>query len=220
MKNIIFCSIFLCCSLMLGCNRNIDNKFNEFEKMTVTTPVETTNYETTSDDTTEETTEEIIENVDEMLLLQKVMLNQMKVVNPYVDGEEYYLKDDIFSEYYSFGVFDLGNDGVCDVILYNRNEHTKLSVLYVLKGKVYCTKLYESSECYKDGFLGFESDYVITRYKYNPRTGEDKKVLSINYDFQGNITKGEEYLQYYEQFSKTPITKYEFTEENILEYVK
>lgn len=93
MKNVIFCSIFLCCSLMLGCNRNIDNKFNQFEKMTVTTPVETTNNKTTSDDTTEETTEGIIENVDEMLLLQKVMLNQMKVVSAPINSDEYYLKD-------------------------------------------------------------------------------------------------------------------------------
>ena len=137
MKNIIFCSIFLCCSLMLGCNRNIDNKFNQFEKMTVTTPVETTNHETTSDDTTEETTEEIIENVDEMLLLQKVMLNQMKVVSAAINSDEYYLKDDSI-EYDSFGIIDLGNDGLNDVILYSKDKHIHISVLYVMNGSVYC----------------------------------------------------------------------------------
>lgn len=204
---------------MLGCNRNIDNKFNQFEKMTVTTPVETTNHETTSDDTTEETTEEIIENVDEMLLLQKVMLNQMKVVSAPINSDEYYLKDDSI-EYDSFGIIDLGNDGLYDVILYSKNKHIHISVLYVMNGSVYCSKFGDINECFMDGFLGAESNYVVKRYKYNPRTGEYKNVLSIYYDAQGNITKGENYLQYYEQFSKIPITKYEYTEENVLIYLQ
>ena len=52
----------------------------------------------------------------------------------------------------------------------------------------------------------------------NPMNSWDR--MDSYYDAQGNITKGENYLQYYEQFSKIPITKYEFTEENVLKYLQ
>ena len=133
MKNIIFCSIFLCCSLMLACNRNIDNKFNQFEKMTVTTPFETTDKQT----------DEVESSTAEPSFIEWGI---------YVSNDnfnEFITIDDLYISFWDISKFDIGKmpeyygekglPQCCKI--YNRIEFLEHNDIFVSEEKIICSEL-------------------------------------------------------------------------------
>lgn len=218
MSRIFIISILILSCTLCACHRNIDDKHIEFEKATATSPVETTTEEVIEE--TERMTEEPTEQSDYMCLLQAAMLNKIKIHFNY-EAEPVYLKEIFWAQNsYAFSVVDLSNNGQTDVVLYIDDKTNRRATLWVKNGKVYFQQSYGYYTCYDDGYIGYDTQWELSRIFFEPKINEWKLLFEIRYDENGNITSGEEYAGLISEFSTTPVPIYELTQENIMKYVK
>ena len=230
MRRIFIISILILSCTLCACHRNIDDKHNEFEKITTTSPVDTTTeeiIEETESTTAEPTTEEPIP--EGMNLLQAAMLNKIRIHCKDEKGNEntpVYLKELdsswIVNQYHSFVVADMNHDGQNEVGLKYGDDgtykHSGFTFLYVYNNVVYYSGNW--GEVYDDGYLGWETKVQFYRFELVTSEHRLSEIVKVDYDLNGNITDGEEYVEYLDEFSSTSATRYELTQENIMKYVK
>lgn len=213
MKKVSWGIILLGCCLLYGCNRNIVDKHNEFEKATTTAPPETSTAhqtEAATEKITEEATEEATTVIpfpeetqiadEELNAIQRVLFNLDEFIDTEdgvskkaeeLRGQFIYEYDNISS--YCFNEFvyqDLNGDGIKEVVVEASPGYQY--VFYTLDGQIYMDKftfkgMYDIRD---DGTYLGDSGAAILYYsrivEFNTSGATEKLLLLIesNYDLE------------------------------------
>ena len=240
MYEIIF--VFFIMFLLTGCVSNVS--MNNIETQSDTYQFESSDEPSTSDNIeTIYVEKETLIPDSELNVMQRILLNMENVMvavsnrvsrieqvcNDYaleVNGELYYGR--------YFWCYDFNNDGAKEVIVESTYKDQHM-ILYDIDGNIYCYITVAADEYYENGMVtGREGmlGWLFRIEQFTSKGMECEGILSIYYGDEGIVyskgdneywkpgireklskEKGEEILNIYT--SGTPVTKYDFTRENI-----